>query len=133
MSEHVRGEPFEAPVVVDDDLASFVVRLAPEVDRLAVVADDVTVTRTIRVQRTTVVELEPLPAAGRSGDDLDFLTFEPVSAEHDESSIRVGGKYPTATKKPRKSLVLFRQSGLPHLDIIVAALCFIVKHTFKNV
>lgn len=80
------GELLGAPAVVDDDLTALVRRLPPEVDGLAVIADDVAVADAVREQRATVVELEPLVAALRSGDDLDFLAFELVAKHGDPFS-----------------------------------------------
>jgi hypothetical protein len=56
------------------------VRLAPVVDSLAVVADDMTVTRTVGVHRTTVEEFEPFFTAPCSLTDLDLLALELVTA-----------------------------------------------------
>lgn len=64
-----------APAVVDHNLATFMTRLAPVVDCLAVVANDVTMTRSVGVHRATVVEFESLTATSRPGDDLESMAI----------------------------------------------------------
>lgn len=84
-SEHVASELLGARAVVDDRPAALAARHAPVVDRLAVVADDVTVTGSVGASLAAVVELEPITATGGTGHDLDLLALEP-SVSHDETS-----------------------------------------------
>ncbi len=65
-----------AHAVVDLGLTALARRNAPEVNVLAVVGDDVTVTIAVGGHETTVVDVDPIDAAGFTPPDLALLTVE---------------------------------------------------------
>lgn len=74
------GECFGAPPVVDDREGG--VGLAPVVNVLSVVGNDVAVAGAVGAQVAPVEELEPVAATGCAPDDLDLVAIELSITEH---------------------------------------------------
>lgn len=74
------GECFGTPPVVDDREGG--VGLAPVVNVLSVIGNDVAVAGAVGVQVASVEEFEPVAPTGCSPDDLDIVTIELSITEH---------------------------------------------------
>ena len=84
--EHVFGELFSTPPVVDDYSSALVGRKPPEDDVLSVVADHMPMTRPVGLAGATIVELKSVSSPSGPTNHLDGISSE-VSVRHAPTSL----------------------------------------------